>query len=107
MVRTDCSKVEELLVDYLYHELPPEISADVEAHLATCERCRTELAGFQAVRSAAQEIPRHAPPQGLAVAILAEASRSRHAAAPNGPFLEAVRHALFGGRLQYVLATAA
>lgn len=39
----DCRQVVELVTDYLEGELPPELTAEVEAHLALCEGCQVYL----------------------------------------------------------------
>ena len=44
-----CDK--ELLVGYLYDELPPAEKARFEAHLFTCTECRDEVAGLRAARA--------------------------------------------------------
>ena len=39
----DCRGVVELVTDYLEGGLPPELTAEVEAHLALCEGCQVYL----------------------------------------------------------------
>jgi hypothetical protein len=41
---------DETLIGYLYGEIDPAQRAAFEAHTATCERCRTELADLENVR---------------------------------------------------------
>ena len=46
---------DETLVGYLYGEIEPAQRAAFEAHTATCERCRKELADLGGVRSQLQD----------------------------------------------------
>src|SRR3954463_1371205 len=43
--------VQDLLLDLAYDELPPERIAEVEAHLASCDACRTERDELQRTRA--------------------------------------------------------
>src|SRR3954470_18410220 len=43
--------VQDLLLDLAYGELPPERIAEVEAHLASCDACRTERDELQRTRA--------------------------------------------------------
>jgi hypothetical protein len=40
----------ERLIEYLYEECDPREKAEVQAHVADCETCRTEIAGLRGVR---------------------------------------------------------
>lgn len=40
----DCYEVVELVTDYIEGALPAALAAEVEAHLAECDPCRTYLA---------------------------------------------------------------
>ena len=40
-----------LLVEFLEHQLPPEIHAELEMHLARCSRCLTQLKTYQSTLS--------------------------------------------------------
>jgi hypothetical protein len=53
-----CDK--ELLVGYLYDELPPAERSRFEAHLFSCAACRDEVAGLRATRA---HLASWAPPQ--------------------------------------------
>lgn len=53
-----CDK--ELLVGYLYDELPPAERSRFEAHLFTCAECRDEVEGLRATRA---QLASWAPPQ--------------------------------------------
>jgi hypothetical protein len=46
---------DETLIGYLYGEIEPAQRAAFEAHTATCERCRNELADLEAVRGRLQD----------------------------------------------------
>jgi hypothetical protein len=46
---------DEILTAYLYGEIEPAQRVAFEAHIATCERCRRELADLQGVRAALHE----------------------------------------------------
>jgi len=48
---------DETLIAYLYGEIEPVQRAAFEGHIATCERCRRELADLQDVRQRLQEWP--------------------------------------------------
>jgi anti-sigma factor RsiW len=55
-----------LIGAYVLDTLEPDERSDVDAHLATCETCRAELADLEAMREALGEIPPeallHGPP---------------------------------------------
>src|SRR6202049_4648157 len=46
---------DETLIGYLYGEIEPLQRAAFEAHTATCERCRKELADLEGVRARLQD----------------------------------------------------
>src|ERR1700688_4781296 len=46
---------DETLIGYLYGEIEPAQRAAFEAHTATCERCRKELADLEGVRGQLQD----------------------------------------------------
>jgi len=50
---------ETALMAYLYDETTPQERAEFDAHLATCARCRTELAAFGGVR---RQLAQWSPP---------------------------------------------
>jgi anti-sigma-K factor RskA len=110
-----CEQVEELAGAYALHALPPEELADVEAHLAGCER-HPEVAELLAAASALAVVaPEMEPPPALKdrlmAAVRAEASpspapsvpqRQRPAADP----LAWLKRAFSAPRLGYGLAAA-
>jgi anti-sigma factor RsiW len=46
-----CGSVVKLLADYLERQLPPSLRADLEAHLARCPRCVTQLRTYESTVS--------------------------------------------------------
>ena len=42
-----CVSGVELLMDYLEGELPPDVNAALEAHVAGCERCTAFVASYR------------------------------------------------------------
>jgi anti-sigma factor (TIGR02949 family) len=38
-----CRDIVRLLVDFLERQLPPDVQADLERHLAKCPQCLTQL----------------------------------------------------------------
>ena len=40
-----------LLVEFLEHQLPPDIHSELERHLARCSRCLTQLKTYQSTLS--------------------------------------------------------
>jgi len=50
----------DLLVAYLYDDIDPATRASFDAHLASCRRCRDELAGLRGVRA---QLGKWAPPE--------------------------------------------
>jgi hypothetical protein len=59
------------LQDFLEGSLAARSTADVEAHLADCAVCRSELASFREVSMALSALPRHAPSPGFAEGVMA------------------------------------
>jgi anti-sigma factor RsiW len=76
----------DLTAAYALDALGPDEAREYEAHLARCERCRTELASFSEAAGAlafATEGP--APPPELRARILQQARRERPNVAPLRP----------------------
>ena len=40
-----------LLVEFLEHQLPPDVHSELERHLARCSRCLTQLKTYQSTVS--------------------------------------------------------
>ena len=69
-----CDQCEELLPDYLLRALEPETLSAVTEHLSTCERCRVQLAAYEAVLDQlGQVVPQHEPPAELRSRLLVAA----------------------------------
>src|SRR5262245_39461690 len=69
-----CEHCEELLADYLLHAMEPEAVNAVTEHLSTCERCRAQLAAYEAVLDQlAKAVPQQDPPAELGSRLLAAA----------------------------------
>lgn len=78
---------EELLAGYVDGSLGPDERAEVDAHLATCGRCREEVALAASARSSLGELPRSVTVPGeLGAPALEEATDARRPAADaDGP----------------------
>ena len=68
---------EDRLADYVDGTLDLAERAAVDAHLATCSRCRGEVTAATAARSALVSLPEVAPPAGIASAALEAAGATR------------------------------
>jgi hypothetical protein len=68
-----CSAILDLLEAYVDAELDPESSAAVEAHVATCDGCRSELGLAHRVPLALRDLPELEPPRWVQAAIFREA----------------------------------
>ena len=63
MTDTSCTYTgnrDDALIAYLYDDIDPVVRVTFEAHLATCARCRTDLADLRGVRA---DLAQWAPPQ--------------------------------------------
>jgi len=69
-----CNHCEELLADHLLHAQELEAVSAVTEHLSICERCRWQLAAYEAVLDQlAQAVSQQAPPAELGSRLLATA----------------------------------
>ena len=50
-VSKKCESIVRLLVEFLEHQLPPDIHGDLERHLAKCPRCLTQLKTYESTVS--------------------------------------------------------
>src|SRR6185437_7149823 len=64
-IELDCQWAEDELSGYLDDVLDPQLRRRVEAHLATCERCRTILADFRRADELMSELPFIEPPSDM------------------------------------------
>lgn len=56
-----CDHAQQLIVQYIYGELPDERSHSLELHMAGCESCRAELQAYQALRQTMSLVPVEEP----------------------------------------------
>lgn len=77
----DCQHVKNLLSAYYDQELSTEVTLEVSQHLAGCEECTTELAGFGELSSMAKGLCHPIPPAHIWNALEAQldAKQSDHA----------------------------
>jgi hypothetical protein len=73
---------EDLLADYVDGSLSSQDSAVVEAHLASCQRCRDEAALARGAVSALRSLPEATAPAGLGQAAIEEAGGAGSTASP-------------------------
>jgi predicted anti-sigma-YlaC factor YlaD len=73
----DCSRSQELLSDHLEETLHQILRAELEAHLAECEECRTLREAMGEVVDALHHFPELEPPAGLAERVAAGAWQAR------------------------------
>jgi len=60
-----CARGVELLADYLEGVLPPELSADLEAHVLACPRCTAFVASYRETPRILREATAAELPAGL------------------------------------------
>ena len=71
---TNCEDVSAQMMELLYGELPADARASVDAHVAGCARCRSELEGFEKTRAVARRGLDEAPPARARAAIMQAAA---------------------------------
>ena len=82
----EADTVHELTAAYALDALDERETAEYEAHLARCERCREELVAFRETASAlAYAVPAPEPPAGLRDRILSQAAAERPNVVPLRP----------------------
>lgn len=87
----DTKNLQDLLVDYLYEELPPEQRAEYEAALQESPDLQVEIEALQRTREAFAALDELEVPSAISDRLLAEAAR----AVPQQPsFLQRLRSAL-------------
>jgi anti-sigma factor RsiW len=64
-IKLDCQWAEDELSGYLDDVLDPQLRRRVEAHLATCERCRTILGDYRRADDLMRELPFIEPPSDM------------------------------------------
>jgi len=102
-----CDHYEELLADYLLHALEPEAVNAVTEHLSTCERCRVQLASYEAVLDQlAQAVPQQEPPTELGSRLLAAAVEGSMLTASAPELLRPYRRSNWRPRWAFLLTAA-
>lgn len=79
---------EDLLAEYVDGALADDQRAVVDAHLATCARCREEVEAAGRAVSALAALPEEPVPLGVTAPVVAEAERSRRTSARQRPAWE-------------------
>ena len=72
----NCHRIDDLLVEHVYEELPGNVSRDVDAHIEDCARCLAELQNLQATREAYRGLPDLEPAPRVTYDILREARKA-------------------------------
>lgn len=78
----DCSKIDELMMDWLYQELDESSSARIAEHVQGCARCAAEATALQRTREVFRELSPVEPPVAVSAILLHEAAKRAPAAAP-------------------------
>jgi anti-sigma factor RsiW len=66
-----CVNLVRLLADYLEHRLPPEVEAELDAHLHRCARCEAQLRTYQSTVSLLQSVREDELPPDLRLTLKA------------------------------------
>src|SRR5689334_22209196 len=61
----DCAAFDARLADYLEGELAPSDRREVEAHLASCDRCSALVRDLEQIRAGAAALPELVPSRNL------------------------------------------
>lgn len=77
----DCSKIDELMMDWLYQELDESSSASVAEHVHGCARCSAEASALQRTRAAFRDLSPVDPPVAVSAILMHEAARRAPAVA--------------------------
>src|SRR5438034_627401 len=70
---TQQGHIDDVLLDFLYGELPERQARDVEQHLASCARCADEVSRARGVRAAFGRLPQLEPSAQTTATILRRA----------------------------------
>jgi len=74
-VNLQCQDIDELLVDFLYHELEEPRAKAFQAHVDGCARCGAELSSLARMRQALHALPEAEPSPAVSARLLHEAAR--------------------------------
>ena len=75
--RLMCEQVQECLDEFLDHELPDDLSLEIEAHCAQCLACQEELLMTQHARSALKKMPMLSCPANVTEAALSQIKKEQ------------------------------
>jgi hypothetical protein len=70
-----CRDIDDLMMEFLYHELADPAERDFRQHLDGCTRCGAELESLQRTREAMRSLPVFAPSLDVTSRLLQEAAR--------------------------------
>jgi hypothetical protein len=79
---TSCEDVSARMVELLYGELPADARSGVDAHVAGCARCRSELEGLERTRAVTRRALDESPPPRARAAIMRHAAEHLAAQRP-------------------------
>ncbi len=79
---TNCEDVSARMVELLYGELPADARSGVDAHVASCARCRSELQGLEKTRAVTRQALDESPPPRARAEILRRAAEHLAAQQP-------------------------
>jgi hypothetical protein len=80
---TNCEDVSARMVELLYGELPADARSGVDAHVAGCARCRSELQGLEKTRAVTRQALDESPPPRARAEILRRAAEHLTAQQPS------------------------
>jgi anti-sigma factor RsiW len=75
-MRHRCTDIVGLLADYVEHQLPPEVHADLQQHLSKCPRCLAQLQTYQSTVSLLRSIREEDLPLELRLTLKAFVGRN-------------------------------
>ena len=73
-----CTDIVGLLADYVEHQLPAKVHADLQQHLSKCPRCMAQLQTYQSTVSLLRSIREEDLPEELRLRLKAFLSRNCH-----------------------------
>ena len=78
----NCEDVSARMVELLYGELPADARSNVDAHVAGCARCQSELRGLERTRAVTRQALDESPPPRARAEILRRAAEHLAAQQP-------------------------
>jgi hypothetical protein len=76
MMTISCKQVDELLLEYVYKELDPEMALGIERHVEGCASCGEGLRALQETRQAMRGLELVEPPAEISALLLHEAAEA-------------------------------